>query len=70
MVAQGLPWPANVGAVAGTVTAQWTLSVGQRRHSGGTKEAEASLKLEQNAYTSTIFSTGQPVTEPPILCPR
>ena len=55
MVAQGLPWSPNGGRVVATVIAQWTLLVGQRRHNGSTKEAEASLKLIHNVYNSTHF---------------
>ena len=60
MVAQWLPWSPNGGAVVATVIAQWKLLVGQMRHSGGTGEAEASLKLIQNAYNSATYSTGRP----------
>ena len=51
-VAQGLPWSPNGGTVGATVNAQWTLLVGQRRHSGGTRKTEASLKLIHNVHNS------------------
>ena len=54
-VAQGLPWSPNGGTVVATVIAQWTLSVGQRRHNGGTRKAEALLKLIHNVHNSTYF---------------
>ena len=58
-VAQGLPWsPANGATVVATVIAQWTLLVGQRRHNGGTRKAEASLKLIHNFTTVRIFLRG------------
>ena len=60
MVAQWLPWSPNGGAVVATVIAQWKLLVGQMRHSGGTGEAEASLKFIQNAYNSATYYTGRP----------
>ena len=41
-----------------TVIAQWALLVGQRKHSGGTMEAEESLKLIQSIYNGTHFSRG------------
>ena len=43
-----------------TVITQWTLLVDQRRHKGGTKETEASLKLIHNVYNSAYFFTGRP----------
>ena len=43
-----LPRSPNGGTVVATVVAQGTLLVGHRRHSGGTKEAEASPKLIHN----------------------
>ena len=51
-VAQGLPWSPNGGTMGATVNAQWTLLVGQRRHSGGTRKTEASLKLIHNVHNS------------------
>ena len=50
MDAQGLPWSPNGGTVVATVIAQCTLLVGQRRHNGRTREAEAS------PISGTIFS--------------
>ena len=50
MVAQGLSWPSNGGTVVATVFVQLTLLVGQRRHSGSTREAEASHKMVRNVY--------------------
>ena len=58
MVNQGLPWSLNGGAVVATVVAQWMLLVGQRRHNGGTREAEASFKLIHNVYKSTHLLRG------------
>ena len=58
-VAQGLPWSPNGGAVVTTVNSQWTLLVGQRRRNGGTRKAEASLKLIQNVHNSTHLFTGR-----------
>ena len=52
IVAQGLPWSPNGGTVVATVIAQGTILVGQRRHNGGTREADASLKLIHNVYNS------------------
>ena len=57
-VAEGLPWSSNGDTVVATVIAEWTLLVGQRRHSGGTREAEASLKLTHNVYNNTHFLRG------------
>ena len=42
-VAEGSPWSPNGGTVVATVITQWALSVGQRRHNGGTRKAEALL---------------------------
>ena len=72
MVAQWSPWSPNGGTVVATVVAQWTLLVGQRRHSGGTREADASLKLIHNVYNSTNYFTGRPMADPcaSILRPR
>ena len=50
LVAQRLPWSPNGCKVVATAIAQWTLLVGQWRHHGGTKEAEASLRLKYNVY--------------------
>ena len=57
-VAEGLPWSPNGGTVVATVIAQWTLLVGQRRHNGGTRKAEALLELIHNVHNSTYFSRG------------
>ena len=57
-VAQGLPWSPNGGTVVATVIAQWTLLVRQRRHHGGTRNAEASLRLIHNVHNSTHFLQG------------
>ena len=72
MVTQGLPWSPNRGRVVDTVVAQWTLLVGQRRHNGGTREAEASLKLIYNVYDSTHCFMGRPMADPSasVLRPR
>ena len=63
MVAQELRWWPNGGTMVATVTTQWTPSVGQRRHYGGTKETKASLKLIHNVYNSTHFM-GRPMADP------
>ena len=55
-VAEGLPWSPNGGTVVATVIAQWTLLVGQRRHNGGTRKADALLKLIHNVHNSTHFN--------------
>ena len=60
MVAKGLPWSPN----GGTVVAQCTLLVGQRRHNGGTREAEAAPKLMHNVYNRTHVLTGRPMADP------
>ena len=74
MVAQGLPWSPNGGTVVATVIAQWTLLVRQRKHSGVTREAEASHKLVHNVYKYNCknYFTGRPMTDPcaSILQPR
>ena len=57
-VAEGLPWSPDGGTVVATVIAQWTLLVGQRRHNGGTRKAEALLKLIHNVNNSTYFLRG------------
>ena len=63
-VAEELPWSPDGGTVVATVIAQWTLLVGQRRHNGGTRKAEALLKLIHNAQTARIFhgtTNGRPL---------
>ena len=45
MVPQVLSWSLNGGTVVATVIAQWTPWVGQKRHNGGTRKADVSLKL-------------------------
>ena len=57
-VAEGLPWSPNGGTIVATVIAQWTLLVGQRRHNGGTRKAEALFKLIHNVHNSTYFLRG------------
>ena len=57
-VAEGLPWSPDGGTVVATVIAQWTRLVGQRRHNGGTRKAEALLKLIHNVNNSTYFLRG------------
>ena len=54
-VAQVLPWSPNGGSVVATMIAQRTLLVGQRRHNGGTRKAETSLKLIHNVHNATHF---------------
>ena len=54
-VAEGLPWSPNGGTMVATVIAQWTLLVGQRRHNGGTRKAEALLKLIHKVHNSTYY---------------
>ena len=72
MVAQGLSWSSNGGTVVATVFVQLTLLVGQRRHNGSTREAEASHKLVRNVLTVTNYFTGRPMANPcaSILRPR
>ena len=62
-VAEGLPWSPNGGTVVATVIAQWTLLVGQRRHNGGTRKAEALLKLIHNVQPQYVFFTGRPMAD-------
>ena len=71
-MAEGLPWSPNGGTVVDTVISQWTLLVGQRRHNGGTRKAEASLKLIHNVHNSTHLFTGRPMADhrASILRPR
>ena len=57
-VAEGLPWSLNGGTVVATAIAQWTLSVGQRRHNGGARKAQALLKLIHSVHNSTYFLRG------------
>ena len=45
IVAQVLPWSLNGGTVVATVIAQWTPLIDQKRHNGGTRKADVSLKL-------------------------
>ena len=62
MVAQGLPWSPNGGTVFATVILQWTLLVGQRRHSGGAREAETSLEFIHKQYALFYGATnGRPL---------
>ena len=68
MDAEPLPWwikgcsgRRNEGTVLATVIAQWTLLVGQRKHNGTTREAEASLKLIHNVYNRVHFLYGRPL---------
>ena len=64
MVAQGLPWSPTGSTVFATVMAQWTLLVYQRKHNGGTREAEGPIvKLtttsaanDDNCIKMTTFS--------------
>ena len=56
--AKGLPWSPNGGTVVATVIAQWMLLAGQRKHNGGTRKAEAWLKLIHNVHNSTYFLQG------------
>ena len=65
-VAQVLPWSPNGGPVVATVIAQWTLLVGQMRHNGGTRKAEASLKLIHNVHNATHHFYGATNDQP--LC--
>ena len=59
MVAQVLPWSLNGGTVVATVIAQWTPLVVQRRHNGGTRKADVSLKLIHNVR----ILTGRPMAD-------
>ena len=64
MVAEGLQWSLNGGTVVATVIAQWTLLVGQRRHNGVTRKADALLKLMHNVNNRRIFygaTNGRPL---------
>ena len=61
MVAQVLPWLLNGGTVVATVIAQWTPLVGQRRHNGGTRKAEESLKLIHNVRIFYWATNGRPL---------
>ena len=58
MVVQWFSVWLNGGTVVATVIAQWTPLVARRRHNGGTREAEASLKFIHNAYNSVHFLQG------------
>ena len=71
-VTHGLPWSLNGGTAVATVIAQWTLLVGQMKHNGGTREAEASLKLIHSVYNTTHFVTSRPMADfcASILGPR
>ena len=55
MVAQGLPWSPNEGTIVATVVVQCTLLVAQRRHRGGTREAEASPRLSDCFAARNIY---------------
>ena len=61
MVAQVLPWSLNGGTVVATVIAQWTPLVGQRRHNGGTREADVSPKLIHNVRILYWATNGRPL---------
>ena len=51
------------GTMVATAIVQWTLLVGQRRHNGGTRKAEASLKSIHNVHNSTHLFTGRPMAD-------
>ena len=55
---QGLPWSPSGGTMVATVIAQWTPFVSQRRHNGGTRKAEASLKLNTQSLQRYAFFYG------------
>ena len=59
MAAQRLPWSPN----GNTVVAQWTPSVGKRRHTVGTREAKASSRLKDNVYNRTHSIMGWPLAD-------
>ena len=61
MVAQVLSWSLNGGTVVATVIAQWTPLVGQRRHNGGTRKADVSLKLIHNVRIFYWATNGRPL---------
>ena len=61
MVAQVLPWSLNGGTVVATVIAQWTPLVGQRRHNGGTRKADVSLKLIHKFRIFYWATNGRPL---------
>ena len=66
-MAQGLPWSPNGGTVVAKVIAQWMLLVGQRRHNGGTIEAEASTKLGPSTIArSTALARGRRTKQPEV----
>ena len=68
MVAQLLPWSLNGGIVVATVIVQWMLLVGQKRHNGGTRQAEASLKVIHNVNNSTPMADHCPSSLRPQRC--
>ena len=68
MVAQLLPWSLNGGIVVATVIVQWMLLVGQKRLNGGTRQAEASLKLIHNVNNSTPMADHCPSSLRPQRC--
>ena len=73
MVAQGLPWSPNGGTVVATIIAQKALLVGKGKHNGGTREADASLKLMHDVYLHQYaFFMGRSRADPcaSILRPR
>ena len=61
MVPQVLPWSLNGGTVVATVIAQWTPWVGQKRHNGGTRKADVSLKLIHNVRIFYWATNGRPL---------
>ena len=61
MVAQVLPWSLNGGTVVAIVIAQWTPLDGQRRHNGGIRKADVSLKLIHNVRIFYWATNGRPL---------
>ena len=55
MLAKRLPWSLNGGTVVTTMIAQCTVSISQRKHQGGTREADASLRLKGSVCNKRMF---------------
>ena len=58
---QVLLWSLNGGTVVTTVITQWMPLVGQRRHNGGTRKADMSLKLIHNVRIFYWATNGLPL---------
>ena len=57
-VAQGLQWSPNGGTVVATVTIQWTILVGQRRHNGCTRKARSVAQIDTQGSQQYAFLWG------------